>query len=276
MKADLHVHSHFSDGTYSPEALLRRAINFKISDLAVVDHDTFAGVEKLQAVFEGSPVNYIAGIEISAYDFQRQRKVHLLGYNLQRREYVEALCQPLLEARSENTLQQLKIIQKAGYRISQEAVLKKAQDSTAVYKQHVMAALIDAGYEAEIYGPLYQKLFKNHGIAQRDIEYINVFEAAEAIRQGGGKVVVAHPGQLDSYDLIPELASCGLDGIEKYHPDHTAADHERVQLLADTLQLATYGGSDFHGAYGPDFFGKCAIENVQEFPDTLRLFQEAK
>ncbi|MBO0453494.1 PHP domain-containing protein [Candidatus Enterococcus murrayae] len=271
MKADLHVHSCYSDGTLTPGELVSLAVKNKISDIAVVDHDTFAGISELKEVFSQAPVNYIEGIEISAFDFKRNRKVHILGYAVQDPVYIEELCTPLLERRTANTLKQVKKIQSVGYEIELEEVIKKAQNATAVYKQHVMAVLIDKGYETTIYGPLYQALFKNNGVAEMDIEYIDVFKAIEAVKLGGGLAVVAHPGQLDSYDLIEELVSFGLDGIEKYHPDHNLKDQRRVQQLLDKYQLKCFGGSDFHGAYGPDFFGDCQIDNTQEFPEVLRL-----
>lgn len=271
MKADLHVHSCYSDGTFLPNELLAIAIKNKISDIAVVDHDTFAGTDDLREIFAQSPVNYIEGIEISAYDFKRNRKVHILGYGIQFPEYVEKLCQPLLERRTANTLKQVKKIQSAGYEIELEEVTKKAQNSTAVYKQHVMDVLIEKGYETAIYGPLYHQLFKNNGVAEMDIEYIDVYKAIEAVKLGGGLAVVAHPGQLDSYDLIEELVSFGLDGIEKYHPDHNLKDQRRVQQLLEKYHLKCFGGSDFHGEYGPDFFGESQIEDAREYPDCLRL-----
>lgn len=273
MKADLHVHSCYSDGTLTPSELVSLAMKNRISDIAVVDHDTFAGVAELKEVFSQSPVNFIEGIEISAYDFKRNRKVHILGYAVQDPTYIEKICAPLLERRTANTLKQVKKIQSAGYEIDTEEVVKKAQNSTAIYKQHVMDVLIDNGYETEIYGPLYYELFKNNGIAEMDIEYMDVFKAIDAVKSGGGLAVVAHPGQLDSYEVIEELISFGLDGVEKYHPDHNLKDQRKVQLLLDRYQLKCFGGSDFHGAYGPDFFGASQIENAREFPDRLRLDQ---
>lgn len=271
MKADLHVHSYYSDGSSSPQELLELALKHQITDLAVVDHDTFAGITELKQVFASAPVNFIEGIEVSAYDLKRSRKVHILGYNVANHYYIEQLCTPMLSARTQNTLQQLKRIQAEGFRITEEQVRSFAGHSNVLYKQHIMSALIQEGYETDMYGRLYKKLFKSNGIAQVDIEYIDVYEAVEAIKLGGGMVVVAHPGQLDSFELIPELASFGIDGIEKYHPDHTLKDQRKVQELVDHFHINCFGGSDFHGVNGPDYFGECALTNVREFPDTLLL-----
>ncbi|MFV0558021.1 MAG: PHP domain-containing protein [Enterococcus sp.] len=270
MKADLHVHSHFSDGTSSPEELLALALKHQLTDLAVVDHDTLAGIEQLQKIFAPTAVNFIAGIEMSAFDFKRQRKVHILGYQLTNPDFVNQLCEPLLQARTQNTLLQLEKIQQAGFDITEKQVRTSAKNATALYKQHIMAALIESGDESEIYGALYQVLFKNQGVAHFDIPYIDVYDAVEAINLGGGKAVVAHPGQLDSFELITELVSSGIVGIEKYHPDHTLVDQNKVQALLDAYQLQCFGGSDYHGGFGPDFLGKSGLTKVNEFPRILR------
>lgn len=46
---DLHCHSKFSDGTFSPEALVRRAARRHVSVLGLTDHDTTAGLVRFMA-----------------------------------------------------------------------------------------------------------------------------------------------------------------------------------------------------------------------------------
>ena len=65
-----------------------------------------------------------------------------------------------------------------------------------------------------------------------------------------GIAVVAHPGQLNSYDLIPELVEIGLNGIERNHFDHTSEDFLRIEALAEKYDLIMTGGTDYHGLYG--------------------------
>lgn len=125
MKADLHVHSCYSDGTLTPGELVSLAVKNKISDIAVVDHDTFAGISELKEVFSQAPVNYIEGIEISAFDFKRNRKVHILGYAVQDPVYIEELCTPLLERRTANTLKQVKKSNQSAMKSNWRKSLKK-------------------------------------------------------------------------------------------------------------------------------------------------------
>ena len=79
---------------------------------------------------------------------------------------------------------------------------------------------------------------------------MDAVEAVKAIKADNGFAVLAHPGQLDSFDLIPELVKNGLDGIERDHLDHSKEDRYRVDRYADEYALFETGGSDFHGDYG--------------------------
>jgi len=107
------------------------------------------------------------------------------------------------------------------------------------------------GYTDGIYGPLYRQLFKGGGIADREIEYVDVFDALRAIKTDGGRAVLAHPGQLDSYELAVELIAEGLDGVELYHESHSISDHTRIFELARRYpHLLLTGGSDDHGLFG--------------------------
>ncbi|KAB8137766.1 PHP domain-containing protein [Gracilibacillus oryzae] len=251
MKADLHVHSKYSDGFDTIEAVLQQAKQQQISSISFVDHDTAAGQEEAIRIGQHYNINVIPGIEISAYDFKRNRKVHILGYQYDLdAKNIKALCDPLLIRRHHHSLWQIEQIQLAGYDISLEKISASIVPGSAIYKQHIMRQLTASSYESENYQNLYQSLFKQNGVASGDIEYVDVFKAVHAIKQDNGIAVIAHPGQLDSYDLIPELAEAGLDGVERHHPDHTREDHLLIDSLAEKYNLILTGGTDYHGLFG--------------------------
>ncbi|KAB2329394.1 PHP domain-containing protein [Cytobacillus depressus] len=251
MKADLHVHSHYSDGSSSVEELMELASKRGITHLSLVDHDTIAGIEAAQQEGKKHGITVVPGIEISAYDFTRNRKVHILGYQFDKDAvHIQELCNPLLKRRHENSLWQIKQLQKNNYNIRLEDVEKKAMMSGVIYKQHIMHCLLDHHFTTPLYKKLYQSLFKGNGICARDIEYEDAVAAIKAIKADNGYAVLAHPGQLDSYELIPELVKNGLDGIERNHFDHSKEDKHRVDQYADDYGLVRTGGSDFHGDYG--------------------------
>jgi predicted metal-dependent phosphoesterase TrpH len=72
-------------------------------------------------------------------------------------------------------------------------------------------------------------------------------EVIALIGRAGGIVSFAHPGKLGLDELIPSLAAGGLGAIEVFHPDHDAAAVQRYAAMARALNLASSGGSDYHG-----------------------------
>lgn len=251
MKVDLHVHTNISDSSDSIEDTIQIAKHNDIKYMGIVNHDTVEGLEEAIEKGRKEGINIIPGIEISAYDYKRNKKVHILGYNFNlNAENIKKLCDPILERRNKNSLRQINILRENNYDIPIEEVNEKAKYSTCIYKQHIMAVLIDKGYCSEIYSDLYYKLFKNGGICAGDIEYVDAFKAMEAIKRDGGVAVLAHPGQLDSYEIMKELWNEGLDGIELYHEDHKPEDLVRIFEFAIKHRVILTGGSDYHGKYG--------------------------
>lgn len=251
MRADLHVHSHYSDGSNSVEEVMKRAIFNGITQISFVDHDTIKGLPEILSLGEKYGIDVITGIEISAYDFKRKRKVHVLGYNYDSKAiHIETICQKVRERRQTHSLWQIDQIKAAGYDLDNRTIIETAKPSNTIYKQHIMKHLTEASYTSPQYKQLYRKLFKGDGVASGDIEYLDAIEAVSAVVADGGIAVIAHPGQLNSYDLIPELVEVGLGGIERNHPDHGMEDHRKVKALANNYGLIMTGGTDYHGVFG--------------------------
>lgn len=249
--ADLHCHTDVSDCSENVHTVLDKARARGVTHLAVTDHDTVSGLDSAFEAGDELGVKVIGGVEISAYDFDRGRKVHVLGLGMSAvSPAVSKLCAPVLEARRANTEWQVRRLREAGYLVEENVLREVSSASTSLYKQHVMAAMTDDPYSSEAYRTLYRSLFKGDGICARDIEYVDARDAVEAIVQDGGLPVLAHPGQLDSYDLVPALVECGLAGIERFHHDHGEVDRQRCAELALAHGLFTTGGSDYHGSFG--------------------------
>lgn len=248
---DLHVHTTVSDGSDTFAEVLSQAKEQGITHLAFTNHDTTAGLDEaitLGAVFG---IEVIGGVEISAWDSEHERKVHILGYGLTTESpAVEKLCIPLLKRRDVTTRWQLDRLLGKEYPIDEDKIQAYASASEALYKQHLMAELTDEPYGSEIYQNLYRLLFKGNGLCARDIEYVDARDAVRAIVSDDGVAVLAHPGQLDSYAPVENLVDCGLCGIEKYHPDHGPEDWARCDMLADRFNLVRTAGSDYHGRFG--------------------------
>jgi len=219
--------------------------------IAITDHDTVAGVPLALTLGQTLGVQCLPGVEISGFDFKRQKKAHILGYNFNLdAPTITELCSPLLLRRRENALWQIEMLIKLGYSITLDEVLEKSQYSASIYKPHLLAVLLEKGYGQSDYRTLYQTLFSKGAPCAREILYVDVRDAIRAVKKDGGLAIFAHPGQQDSFDLIDELWEYGLDGVELHHCDNSSEDKERIMALAEQRSMMLTAGSDFHGNYG--------------------------
>ncbi|TCN21218.1 PHP domain-containing protein [Mesobacillus foraminis] len=256
-KIELHCHTNISDCPLSIDQVMELAVEQKIGHLAITNHDTTKGLR--EAVGKGIEygIEVIPGIEISAFDFDRGRRVHILGYFVEPgHEAIETLCEPIVEKRHRASEEMVHHLNKSGYSITWERCLELAKGGTGVYKQHIMHALIESQYTDSIYGPLYKTLFnrgqngEKPGIAFIPMEYVDAKDAVNAVCQAGGVPVLAHPGQYGNFEMVPALVETGLQGIEVWHPLHDEKHEEEARRLAIKHGLIMTGGSDFHGEYG--------------------------
>ncbi|MFD6206963.1 PHP domain-containing protein [Peribacillus sp. NPDC060253] len=277
MKVELHCHTNISDGSSSFVELLEIAKRENIGHLAITNHDTTMGLQEMVEMGKDQGIEIIPGIEVSGYDFARGRRVHILGYFVEHgHKALEELCNPLIEKRNAASEKMVERLINAGYQITWNQV-SKFRGGTGVYKQHIMLALQEAGYTNSIYGALYKKIFsrgqngEEPGIAFIPMEYVDAILAVKAIRAAGGVPVLAHPGQYESFEMIPDLVEAGLEGIEVLHPHHGHAEEERAIQYADQYNLIKTGGSDFHGEYGdkPNLLG--SMSPGTECVDALEL-----
>lgn len=266
---DLHCHSMFSDGACSVESLINQARARGISGLAITDHDSLTQLSSVRKIAREQGFPVLAGIEATAFDFQTHRKVHILGFGLQSTADesgpLERLVAQTREARTANTLWQAWRLKRAnamfeGREVDFDELMNVSRASTSVFKQHLMWSITELPYTDERYQAFYRAHFKNGGIAERDISYPAATDVVRAICEQGGIAVLAHPGQMDSWGMVPALVEAGISGIEAHHPDHTEDDVGRAKLLARQYGLFITGGSDYHGIYGnPPTLGCCGL-----------------
>lgn len=298
---DLHTHSVFSDGSCSVGELIGQAKDAGLAGMAVCDHDSLSQLASVRACAREFGFPVLAGVEISAACAATGRKVHILGFGLEATPNgdgpVERLVAATLKARSANTLWQAwRVVRAMGDdtgevasrlaacdvsdaeavdpAFSVDAVVHIAAASTGVYKQHVMEALVHLPYLDEVYQRVYRSLFKGQGICASDISYPEATDAVRAIREQGGVPVLAHPGQMDSWSVIPDLVAAGLKGIEAFHPDHDAESEARALRAAREHGLIVTGGSDYHGRFGaPECVGLRCVGPAEAGAGLQKLFE---
>lgn len=250
MKADLHCHTMLSDGTLGIEELIQVAKKSGIDTIAITDHDTLAGTVRGKIIGKRYNINVISGVELSCWDSERDRKVHLLCYLPDSPDRLEGLCMRTSLARKRaGKLMVIKATAK--YPLTAEFIAKCGQGSTNIYKQHIMKALMYIGYADGIFGKTFNELFVEKGDKNISvpIKYPDVHEVLSEILNAGGIAVLAHPYLYDSIEVMEELTAEGLCGVEAWHPTVTEEQSDFLVKYAKKHKLLTTGGSDFHGCF---------------------------
>lgn len=250
MKGDLHVHTTLSDGSLGMEEVIAQAKRIGLDFISITDHDTMSSVSRAKVLGERYGVQTIPGVELTAWDKTRNRKVHILCYAPQKPDRLEGICRRCSEIRQSCAKETVENVLKL-YPITAEDITKHLSGSKSIYKQHILHALIEYGYSTHFYGKLNDELFNEQtGSCIVEREYPDVNYVLELIHSARGAAVLAHPMVYDSVDLIDDLASNGkLDGVEVYH--YSADEEQQAMLLAkaNEYDLIVTGGSDFHGLY---------------------------
>ncbi|MBR6392368.1 MAG: PHP domain-containing protein [Eubacterium sp.] len=277
MAADLHCHTKLSDGSVGIEDLIVIANKSGINTIAITDHDCIAGTVRGQVIGKRYGVTVIPAVELSAFDNEAGKSVHIISYLADSPDRLEAICRKTSVARKRaGQIMMLKVA--ARFPITSEFIINHASGSTNLYKQHIMHALMDAGYTDELFGELYHKLFstdsENNILAPT--KYPDVQTVIDEIHGAGGIAVLAHPGKFDNFDEIEKYIEMGLDGVEVWSPFNTEEQTEALAELCKKKKLLLTGGSNFHGTYGEKTVTIGSYATPQEHLDKLMGYKAKK
>jgi 3',5'-nucleoside bisphosphate phosphatase len=273
MFADLHLHSHFSDGTATPEELAAQGRRLGFAALALCDHDTVEGCARMGRACARAGLDFIPGSELTAE--MQTYEVHLLAYGLDIANlHLLAELAKFQEVRQNRVREMVACLNRLGVPLSSEAVFKLA-NCLAPGRPHVARALVLGGYCSHP-DEAFDRFLKRGKPAWVPKFKMSAVEAVGLIHQSGGLAVLAHPGLNRSDEFIPELVAAGLDGLECFHTKHSTAMAEHYLMLAEQYQLLVTGGSDCHGqSKGKPVFGtiRLPIEHVRELKARLAAGQ---
>jgi len=249
---DLHTHSTASDGSMTPDELVRHAIDSGLKAIALTDHDTIDGIES--ALNEGMKNNFpvIPGVEISV-DYKKE--LHILGY-FSRNNYkrIGNILDALKNSRALRNEKTVKKLNEIGINITMEDVKKTAGDGL-IGRPHIARAIMEKGYTKTI-EEAFNEYLAFGKVAYFKKEKLTPQQGISEILKAGGIPVLAHPvllhmSQQELDDFLKELCSYGLKGIEAYYVDNTEEDTNMLLALAEKHNLIVTGGSDFHGYFKP-------------------------
>lgn len=243
---DLHLHTTASDGTLSPEALVARADEARLTVISVTDHDTTAATHAAGAAARTRGLTLVSGIEITAVEAHRD--VHVLGY------YIDPDNRQLAEFLDTQRADRVRRIRDMADRLAAlgvpvevESLLGRAAAPGRSIGRPALADALVAGGHARDRDDAFER-FLGHGrpafVPRRGAPAADVIAI---IHTAGGIASLAHPGLVRVDALIPALAAAGLDALEARHTDHAADVELHYRGLARRLGLAVSGGSDFHG-----------------------------
>ena len=241
---DLHIHTIYSDGTWTPREVVSRAKKLNLAAISITDHDSVAGLEEAIARGEKLGIEVVPGIEMSTD--VGEDEVHVLGYYLDWKEKkFLARLEKFQVARAERNRKLIKKLKELGMEIN-HGELKGLSGRGVISRLHIARLMVRKEYVSSI-GNAFERWLNPGKPAYVKKMNVSPFQIIELILKTGGVPVFAHPFLSKRDDLIPHLIKAGLKGIEVYHSAHDSRVTQYYQKVAQKYHLLITGGSDCHG-----------------------------
>lgn len=261
---DLHTHSTFSDGTFTPLQLVKYAEEKGLKAFALTDHDTTEGVKEAKSI--ETNVEVISGVEISTrYD---KKEIHIVGLYVNEND--ADLNKQLKYYREKRVTRNFEILEKLnslGVNITIDDV-KESCTGDVISRAHIAKALVSKGFVGS-YTEAFDRYLGDNKCAYVPRETLNYEESMELITKAGGVPVLAHPllykmSDTNLENMMVKLRQKGLKAVEVYYSTHSNSDTQHIMAMANRVGLIYSGGSDFHGATKPKIdmgtgMGKLAV-----------------
>ena len=255
---DLHAHTVFSDGLFTPEKLVTEAARLKLTAVAITDHDAVGGIDRAIAAGRQLQVEVVPGVEMSCN--ASGVDVHILAYYIDyQNPAVLEFFEVVRRKRAERAEKMVAKMKELGVNISFDRVRALAQDA-ATGRPHVAQALVEAGAVRTV-EEAFQRYIGYDGPAYFPKMQLTPKEAMEFIHRHGGIAVIAHPGTYHNDGAVYSAIAVGADGIEVWHPDHAPRNTDHYREVATKNGLIMTGGSDCHGGrkQGKIFLGSVTV-----------------
>ena len=261
---DLHTHSTFSDGTFTPLQLVKYAEEKGLKAFAITDHDTTEGIKEAKSI--ETNVEVISGVEISTrYD---KKEIHIVGLYVNENDAdLNKQLKYYREKRVTRNFEILEELNSLGVDITIDDV-KESCTGDVISRAHIAKALVSKGFVGS-YTEAFDRYLGDNKCAYVPRETLNYEESMELITKAGGVPVLAHPllykmSDTNLENMMVKLRQKGLKAVEVYYSTHSNSDTQHVMAMANRVGLIYSGGSDFHGATKPKIdmgtgMGKLAV-----------------
>lgn len=250
---DMHIHTTWSDGEYTPDETIKKAIDKNIGTMSITDHDSIEGIKRVDKKLY-SNIEIINGIELSAK--VPKGTMHILGYGIDLES--EVLNNRLKNLRI-NSLRAIKALVEQLYKdygitFSDEDLdmLYSKTEYKNIGRPDVARLCIQYGYTKTSPEAFRNYLNPAHEKTRKFSKGIPYEECIELIKKSGGIPVLAHPVTLEMnrpefIETLKNMIELGLGGIEVYHSMHDEFDTRYYFNIANEYGLLISGGSDYHG-----------------------------
>jgi predicted metal-dependent phosphoesterase TrpH len=255
-RADLHLHSTHSDGSYTPAQVVELARRSGLGAVALTDHDTLSGLAEARAA-AGSAVEVIAGAEITC-EF-RGKELHLLAYFVRPEDAaLTAALRRLCEHRRRRFWDMVEGLRGHGVSFAEEE-LKAQAAACSLGRRHLAELLVKARRAGSVREAFVRYLGDGGRVARPKLR-LPVGQALALVRGAGGVAAWAHPPYDCTREALAELLGLGLAAVEAEHPATRPSRARQLRAWARELGLAVTGGSDCHGPDHPRrAVGACSV-----------------
>lgn len=250
IKADLHIHSNFSDGRYSPLEILQMSKNAGFTTISITDHDNINAIDIAQQNADKYGIEVIPGIEFST-DFMG-KEVHILAYFIDYKDtalidFIEGIRNSRIERLRQmiNRLSQLNCI------INADGFISKYSTNITLGRPHLALEMVNNKF-VKNYVDAFIKFIGDGKPAYVKKPNPDIKTVLNIISDLGGLSFIAHPGKYFQNTQLQQIIDAGVDGIEMIHPSHSYSDIHNFDKIAAQNFLLVSGGSDFHGIVKTD------------------------
>lgn len=251
---DLHTHSVFSDGTYTPAQLLEEAQKIGLSAIALTDHNTVAGLPDFLKAAGGKKVEAVPGVEFST-DYEGT-ELHILALYL-KEAYFDQVTELMMfyhRRKEQSNIDLVENLNRDGYKISYEKI-KSATPEGQVNRALIAAELTALGYTASN-KEAFERLLRPSCGYYTPPQRFTPEEMLKIIRDLGAVSVLAHPylnlKEVQLHQFLSKAKNWGLQGMEVRYSTYDEETTASAFAMADEFGLLYSGGSDFHGKNKPD------------------------
>lgn len=267
-RADLHCHTHCSDGSDHPQVLLRLAKQAGLQGLSITDHDTLdAYTPELFAEAETLNIRLLPGIEISSE--LDDVAVHILGYGYDLADvHLKSFLVQMQKRRAERNRAILHKLAQRKMAISEEELKAFATERT-IGRPHIAQLMVQKGY-VRTTREAFEHYLREGGLCYAPGIKYKPNEVIDQIHKAKGKAILAHPHFYKKGSFLRKLLDLPFDGLECYYA-LLAKEQERPWLqIAEERHLIVTGGSDYHGALKPHIPLGCSWVGLSTFEQLLQ------